>query len=91
MIELIAAIFGGAAANQLDHPVSLIRDAGWELIARYIIGELTIMIFFALMLRKLHPDALKDGMLSIAGSSAGVGLGVVGARIIKDLTESKPR
>ena len=88
MIELFAAVLGGIAANQADDALKSF-DRGWELIARYIIGELTIFVFFAMMLRRLNPAAMRDGMLSIAGASAGVGIGVVLARIYKDLTEGR--
>lgn len=75
MIELTAALLGGAAANQLDKPISLIRDPGWELIARYITGVLTIILFGAMLIRRLHPDAMRDYLLSITGSAAGCGPG----------------
>lgn len=88
MIELIAAFLGGAAANQLDDSLKMLDD-GWELIARYIAGVLTAEIFFALMLRRLHPAALRDALLAFNGAFAGVGLGVVAARIGKDLLSVK--
>lgn len=85
MIEFVAAIFGGAAANQLDEPLKSF-DRGWELIARYMTGVLTAEVFFALMLRGLNRSALRDALLAFNGAFAGVGLGVVVARIFKDLT-----
>ncbi len=88
MIELLAAVLGGIAANQADDALKRF-DRGWELIARYIIGVLTIEIFFAMMLKRLRPDAIVPALLSFNGASAGVGLGVVGARIYKDLTEGR--
>ncbi len=89
MIEFLSAIMGGFAANQLDEPIMLLKSPGWELIARYIAGTLTIMFFSAMVLRRLNPDALKDGIMANAAASAGVGLGVVMARIVKDLTGVK--
>ena len=88
MIEFVAAMLGGAAANQLDDSLKTF-DRGWELIARYIVGVLTAEVFFAMMLRGLNRSALRDALLAFNGAFAGVGLGVVLARIIKDLT-SKP-
>lgn len=85
MIEFVAAMLGGAAANQLDEPLKSF-DRGWELIARYMTGVLTAEIFFALMLRRLRPDAMVAALLAFNGAFAGVGLGVVAARIFKDFT-----
>ena len=85
MIEFVAAIFGGAAANQLDEPLKSF-DRGWELIARYMAGVLTAEVFFAMMIRRLNPLILRDALLAFNGAFAGVGLGVVAARIFKDLT-----
>jgi len=85
MIEFVAAILGGAAANQLDDSLKTF-DRGWELIARYIVGVLTAEVFFAMMLRGLNRSALRDALLAFNGAFAGVGLGVVLARIFKDLT-----
>ena len=86
MIDFIASILGGAAANQLDESLKRF-DRGWELIARYIIGVLTAELFFASMLRKMNRDALRDALLAFNGAFAGVGIGVVIARIFKDLTK----
>ena len=86
MIDFIAAILGGAAANQLDESLKRF-DRGWELIARYIIGVLTAEVFFAMMLRGLNKTAMRDSLLAFNGSFAGVGIGVVIARIFKDLTK----
>ena len=86
MIDFIASILGGAAANQLDEALKRF-DRGWELIARYIIGVLTAGLFFASMLRKMNRDALRDALLAFNGAFAGVGIGVVIARIFKDLTK----
>ena len=80
MIEFLAAVLGGAAANQLDDGLKTF-DRGWELIARYIVGVLTAEVFFAMMIRRLNSDALRDALLAFAG----VGIGVVIARIIKDV------
>ena len=88
MIELLAAFIGGAAANQLDDSLKLL-DSGWELIARYISGVLVAEVFFAMMIRKLCPAALRDALLAYNGAFAGVGLGVVAARIGKDLINTK--
>jgi hypothetical protein len=88
VIEFLVAFLGGAAANQLDDSLKLLGD-GWEFIARYIAGVLTAEIFFVLMLRKLSPHALRDGLLAFNGAFAGVGLGVVAARIGKDLIAVK--
>ena len=88
MIELLAAVLGGIAANQADDALKRF-DRGWELIARYIIGVLTSEVFFAMMLRRNKPDAMIPALLSFNGAFAGVGIGVVLARIYKDLTEAK--
>jgi hypothetical protein len=90
MTYFIAAILGGAAANQLDNAMKLFEQ-GWELIARYIAGVLTIMLFFALMLKRMNPAATRDGLLAFVGASSGVGLGVVGARCLKDLVDNRAR
>jgi hypothetical protein len=88
VIELLAAFLGGAAANQLDDALKLLGD-GWELIARYIAGVLTAEVFFAMMIHKLRPDAWRDAVLAFNGAFAGVGLGVVAARIGKDVVNMK--
>lgn len=88
MTYFIAAVLGGAAANQLDGALKLFED-GWELIARYIAGVMTIMLFFAMTIRRLHPDALRDALMAFISAAAGVGLGVVGARCLKDLVENR--
>ena len=84
MIEFLAAVLGGAAANQLDDGLKTF-DRGWELIARYIVGVLTAEVLFAMMIRRLNSDALRDALLAFNGAFAGVGIGVVIARIIKDV------
>ena len=84
MIEFLAAVLGGAAANQLDDGLKTF-DRGWELIARCIVGVLTAEVFFAMMIRRLNSDALRDALLAFNGAFAGVGIGVVIARIIKDV------
>ena len=84
MIEFLAAVLGGAAANQLDDGLKTF-DRGWKLIARYIVGVLTAEVFFAMMIRRLNSDALRDALLAFNGAFAGVGIGVVIARIIKDV------
>lgn len=86
MIDFIAAILGGAAANQLDESLKRF-DRGWELIARYIIGVLTAELFFAMMLNRLNKASMRDSLLAYNGAFAGVGIGVVVARIFKDLTK----
>lgn len=88
MIEFLAAVLGGIAANQTDDALKTF-DRGWELIARYVIGVLTIEVFFAMMIRRLRPDATVPALLSFNGAAAGVGIGVIAARIWKDLTGSK--
>jgi|WetSurMetagenome_2_1015567.scaffolds.fasta_scaffold425268_2 hypothetical protein len=90
MIEFVTAFLGGAAANQLDDSLKMLGD-GWELIARYICGVLVAEVFFVLMLRKLAPHSLRDGLLAFNGAFAGVGLGVVAARIGKDIISEKRR
>ena len=85
MIEFLAAILGGAAANQLDDGLKKFDGVGWQLISRYIVGVLTAEIFFAMMLRRMNQAAMRDSLLAFNGAFAGVGICVVVARIIKDV------
>jgi hypothetical protein len=89
VISAFFAFVSGVAANQLDRPIALIRDTGWELVARYITGILAAFSPFVLLLWYLNPKALKDGTLAFLGAFTCVGLGVVSARIVKDLTEGR--
>lgn len=80
MIEFVVAVLGGFAAHQADRVVvNFPRE--WEYITRYIVGGLTVILFFALFLVRLNRSAWRDGMLAIIGAFGGVGLGVSLARL----------
>lgn len=84
MIEFLVAVLGGIAAHQADRVVEKFPHE-WEYITRYIIGGLTVILFFALFLARLNRSAWRDGMLAIVGSFGGVGLGVSLARLYSAL------
>jgi hypothetical protein len=77
------AFVGGYGAHQTDH---LVREfpPDWELLSRYIIGVVTMFVFFVAFLRQLRPQATRDGALSFAMSAWFVGLGVAVGRWVDD-------
>ncbi len=79
MIDLIAATLFGLAAHQADR---VVRDwpTQWEMLGRYIIGGLTVILSFSMILARLNRSALRDGLLAICGAFGAVGVGVALAR-----------
>jgi hypothetical protein len=84
MIELLAGGLFGVAAHQTDRIVKH-WPAKWELLGRYVIGGLTVILSFALILSKLNRAALKDGMLSVCGAFGSVGVGVAFAMLFDEV------
>ena len=84
MLELFAGALFGVAAHQTDR---IVRGwpVQWEYLTRYIIGGLTVVLAFALMLSRLNRGALRDGLLAECGAFASVGLGVAVARLYDEV------
>lgn len=84
MIEVISGILFGISAHQTDRIVKN-WPSQWEYLSRYGIGYVTCGLTFVLILRKLNPSALKDGLLAFSGAGFATGLGVVIARLYDEL------
>jgi hypothetical protein len=78
MTDIFIAFLGGVAAHQTDR---FIRDfqEPWRQFCRYVVGVLTIFVFFTAALRHFNRAALRDAMLAFLLSVVGVGAGVVSA------------
>jgi len=84
MIEILSGILFGVAAHQTDRVVK-VWPTNWEYISRYIIGYLTCGFTFTLILKKINPHGIKDGLLAFGGAGMSVGIGVVLARIYDEV------
>ncbi len=84
MIELFAAVLFGVAAHQTETIVKP-WPSRWELLGRYVIGGLTVILAFALIMARLNRAALRDGLLSLCGGFGGVGFGVGLAMLIDEV------
>jgi hypothetical protein len=76
MIDLVIGFFGGAATHQL-HVWFYQFPKPWGLFSRYVVGVMTIFVFFCVALYRLNREALRDGMLAYLLAAVGVGAGVV--------------
>ena len=88
-LSVLLAFISGAAANQLDAPLSRINARGWELIARYIVGILAGFAPFVALVHAINPKATRDAALSYAVTFVMVGAGVGTMRALRDLVEVK--
>ena len=88
-LSILLAVASGAAANQLDAPLSRISARGWELIARYIVGVMAAFAPFVALVHSINPRATRDASLAYAVTFISVGIGVATARAIRDLAEIK--
>ena len=88
-LSVLLAVASGAAANQLDAPLSRINAPGWELIARYIVGVMAAFAPFVALVHSINPRATRDASLAYSVTFIGVGFGVATARAIRDLAEIK--
>lgn len=80
MIEFVGGVLAGIAAHQTDR-IFVGWPKHWEYITRYVIGVLTGIFIFTVMMIKLNRLALRDGLLAITGAFGSVGLGVAVARL----------
>lgn len=86
-LSVLLAVASGAAANQLDAPLSRINARGWELIARYVVGILAGFAPFVALVHAINPRATRDAALAYSVTFIGVGLGVAVSRALRDLAE----
>lgn len=86
-LSILLAVASGAAANQLDAPLSRISARGWELIARYIVGVMAAFAPFVSLVHAINPKATRDASLAYSITFIGVGIGVATARALRDLAE----
>lgn len=87
--SLLFSFFAGGIANQLDQPLNLIQDRGWQLIARYIVGVLGAFPAFVLLVYSINPKAVKDAALAYIVNFVVFGAAVSAMRSLKDLTEGR--
>ena len=84
MIEILAGVLSGVAAHQTERIVKT-WPTNWDHISRYIIGYLTCGVTFTMILKKINPSALKDGLLAFGGAGMAVGIGTVLAKIYDEI------
>lgn len=79
MIDLVAGLLAGIAAHQTDH---IVKDwpSQWEMLSRYVIGGLTVIMSFVLIMSHLNRATLRDSLLALCGAFASVGVGVAVGR-----------
>lgn len=90
-LALLFSFIAGGFSNQLDKPLTLIPDRGWELISRYIVGVIGAFPPFVLLIHSINPKATRDASLVYLVNFVVFGLAVAAARSLKDLAENKPR
>jgi len=86
MIEILSGVLFGVAAHQTDTIVKHWPQR-WELLGRYVIGGLTVIMSFALILSRINRGALRDGLLAISGAFGGVGVGVAFGMFFDEVTK----
>lgn len=76
VVDILFPVIGGIAAHQSDRFISRF-PLPWRQFCRYVIGVLTVFVFFSVSLRRLNQAAQRDGTLAFLLSAVGVGAGVV--------------
>ena len=84
MIEFISGILFGISAHQTDRIVKN-WPPQWEYLSRYGIGYLTCGLTFAIIIKKLHPEWLKDSIFAYGSAGFATGLGVLLARLYDEV------
>ena len=87
--SLLFSFFAGGISNQLDQPLNLIPDRGWQLIARYIVGVLGAFPPFVMLVHSINPKATRDAAFGYILNFVVFGLAVAAMRSLKDLAEAR--
>jgi hypothetical protein len=84
VLELFAGLLSGIAAHQTDH-IFVNWPVRWDYLSRYVVGGLTVIFTFAMILSRLNRSALRDGLLSLCGAFGSVGVGVASAMVFDEM------